>query len=209
MRPNNLQPVPRETFASVNKIPLDMTFWARSADYYTLYRMSHGHLGYSIYPRCPWMSNRQCSRLSALGCSCLISHWQLFAAVVSLLATNSAIAHFRTNTNVCLWASCFFRQPHPHQSSAEPPHFAYVSSSCSVLKFSPSIIPSLFYSTASVAYPIAYMRQTSCFSTLLSLSPSKPGIERVQALADISRSRCVVIATQPVHRLQIRPIVHN
>ena len=37
----------------------------------------------------------------------------------------------------------------------------------------------------------------------------KPGIERVQALADISRSRYVVIATKHVHRLQIRPIVHN
>jgi len=33
---------------------------------------------------------------------------------------------------------------------------------------------------------------------------------RVQALADISRSALyVVIATKPVHRLQIRPIVHN
>jgi len=44
----------------------------------------------------------------------------------------------------------------------------------------------------------------------------KPGTERVQALADISRSRYVAIAsryvaiaTQPVHRLQIRPMVHN
>jgi len=37
----------------------------------------------------------------------------------------------------------------------------------------------------------------------------KPGTERVQALADISRSRYVAIAMQPVHRLQIRPIVHN
>ena len=38
----------------------------------------------------------------------------------------------------------------------------------------------------------------------------KPGIERVQSLADISRSRYVVIATKflPVHRLRIRPIVH-
>jgi len=35
------------------------------------------------------------------------------------------------------------------------------------------------------------------------------GTERVQAVADISRSRYVAIATQPVHRLQIRPIVHN
>ena len=33
--------------------------------------------------------------------------------------------------------------------------------------------------------------------------------ERAQALADVSRSRYVVIATQPVHRLQIRSIVHN
>jgi len=33
--------------------------------------------------------------------------------------------------------------------------------------------------------------------------------ERVQAFPDISRSRYVVIATKPVHRLQIRPIVHN
>jgi len=38
---------------------------------------------------------------------------------------------------------------------------------------------------------------------------NEPGRERVQALADISRSRYVAIATQPVHRLQIRPIVHN
>jgi len=37
------------------------------------------------------------------------------------------------------------------------------------------------------------------------------GIERVQAciLANISRSRYVAIAMQPVHRLQIRPAVHN
>jgi len=32
------------------------------------------------------------------------------------------------------------------------------------------------------------------------------GTER---LANISRSRYVAISTQPVHRLQIRPIVHN
>jgi len=45
---------------------------------------------------------------------------------------------------------------------------------------------------------------------LLRLNPAlQPGIERVQAFADISRSRYVVIATKPVHRLQIRPIVHN
>jgi len=37
----------------------------------------------------------------------------------------------------------------------------------------------------------------------------KPGIKRVQALADISRSGYVVIATKPVHRLQICPIVHD
>jgi len=37
----------------------------------------------------------------------------------------------------------------------------------------------------------------------------KPGLQRVQALADISCSGYVVIATKPVHRLQIRPIVHN
>jgi len=37
------------------------------------------------------------------------------------------------------------------------------------------------------------------------LSQIKPGSERVQALADILRSRYVAI----VHRLQICPIVHN
>jgi len=37
----------------------------------------------------------------------------------------------------------------------------------------------------------------------------QPAIERVQALADILRSGYVVIATKPVHRLKIRPIVHN
>jgi len=37
----------------------------------------------------------------------------------------------------------------------------------------------------------------------------QPGIQRVQALADISRSRYVVITTKPVHRLQICPIVHD
>jgi len=40
-------------------------------------------------------------------------------------------------------------------------------------------------------------------------SQLKLGIERVQALADISRSRYVALATQPVHRLQIRPTMHN
>jgi len=38
---------------------------------------------------------------------------------------------------------------------------------------------------------------------------TQPGIQRVQALADISHSRYVVIATKLVHRLQIRPMVHN
>ena len=37
----------------------------------------------------------------------------------------------------------------------------------------------------------------------------KPDMHRVQALADISRSRYVAIATQPVHQLQIRPVVPN
>jgi len=41
------------------------------------------------------------------------------------------------------------------------------------------------------------------------LTNKQPGIERVQALADISRSRYVVIATKPVHRLKIHPMVHN
>jgi len=35
---------------------------------------------------------------------------------------------------------------------------------------------------------------------------TKPGIERVQALADISHSLYVVVATKPVHWLQIRPV---
>ena len=34
-------------------------------------------------------------------------------------------------------------------------------------------------------------------------------IEYKHVLANISRSRYVAIATQPIHRLQIRPIVHN
>jgi len=37
----------------------------------------------------------------------------------------------------------------------------------------------------------------------------KAGIERVQALADISCSGYVFIATKPMHRLEIRPIVHK
>jgi len=32
---------------------------------------------------------------------------------------------------------------------------------------------------------------------------------RASVLANVSRSRYVAIATQPVHPLQIRPIVHN
>ena len=37
----------------------------------------------------------------------------------------------------------------------------------------------------------------------------KPGVEWVQALTDISRSGYIGTARKPVHRLQIRPIVHN
>jgi len=36
-----------------------------------------------------------------------------------------------------------------------------------------------------------------------------PGTRQVQALADISHSCYVDPATKPVHRSQIRPIVHN
>jgi len=38
-----------------------------------------------------------------------------------------------------------------------------------------------------------------------------PGIERIQALVDISRSAlcCHSNETRAVHRLQIHPIVHN
>jgi len=45
-------------------------------------------------------------------------------------------------------------------------------------------------------------------AAMTAMTQFKP-IERVQALADISRSGYIVIATNPVHRLQIRPIVHN
>jgi len=39
---------------------------------------------------------------------------------------------------------------------------------------------------------------------------AKPGIERAQVLADISRSAlCHSKVTKPVQQLQIRPIVHN
>jgi len=33
--------------------------------------------------------------------------------------------------------------------------------------------------------------------------------QHVHVLANISHSHYIAIATQPVHRLQIRPIVHN
>jgi len=36
----------------------------------------------------------------------------------------------------------------------------------------------------------------------------KPGIQRVQVLADISHSHYVAIAMQPMHWLQIHPILH-
>ena len=53
-------------------------------------------------------------------------------------------------------------------------------------------------------------RTTSCATkSTTDLRQIKPGTERVQALADISRSRYVVTATKPVRRLQIRPIVHK
>jgi len=65
-----------------------------------------------------------------------------------------------------------------------------------------------------VVIVILFARQIQC---------NLPAIERVQALADISPSAlyafavykaislhtCVVIATKPVHRLQIRPILYN
>jgi len=44
------------------------------------------------------------------------------------------------------------------------------------------------------------------------LSLNHSGMERVQALADISRSALYCHSnefTKPMHRLQIRPIVHN
>jgi len=44
---------------------------------------------------------------------------------------------------------------------------------------------------------------------VLTFTDNKPGIEQVQALADILRLGYVVIATKPVHQLQIRQIVHN
>jgi len=44
-------------------------------------------------------------------------------------------------------------------------------------------------------------------AVIMTRSTRQLGIQRVQA--DISRSRYVAIATQPVHRLQIRPTMHN
>jgi len=46
-------------------------------------------------------------------------------------------------------------------------------------------------------------------ATATTITESKPAIERVQALADVLRSRYVIIATKPVHGLQIRPTSHN
>jgi len=40
---------------------------------------------------------------------------------------------------------------------------------------------------------------------MVQLAQQKPGREPVKALADISHSRYVVIATKSMHRLQIRP----
>jgi len=52
-------------------------------------------------------------------------------------------------------------------------------------------------------YTLSFTRRNGIYSLF------KPGIDRVQALADISRSRYVLIATKPVHRLQILPVAHN
>jgi len=60
------------------------------------------------------------------------------------------------------------------------------------------------------AYPDCHGKEAvKRVSAVTAATILKPGIERVQALADISRSGYVVIVTKPVHRLQIRPIVHN
>jgi len=49
---------------------------------------------------------------------------------------------------------------------------------------------------------MARVNEGSQFHLLLPFVHSRePRVERVQALADISRSRYVVIATKPVHRL--------
>jgi len=42
-----------------------------------------------------------------------------------------------------------------------------------------------------------------------SATNQQPGVEWVQALTDNSRLRNIATATQPVHRLQIRPVVHH
>jgi len=52
-------------------------------------------------------------------------------------------------------------------------------------------------------------RATDSLSVKCNNNNNNQAHERVQALADISHSRCVVITTQPVHQLQICPIVHN
>jgi len=46
-----------------------------------------------------------------------------------------------------------------------------------------------------------------CYQLLY--ATSKPSIERVQALTDISRSHYAAMAMQRMRRLQIRPMVHN
>jgi len=58
-------------------------------------------------------------------------------------------------------------------------------------------------------YSIIPCNKLHCWTFTTTLTVTKPGRQRVQALADISRSGYVVIATKPVHRLQIRPTVHN
>ena len=50
---------------------------------------------------------------------------------------------------------------------------------------------------------------TSYYIPVMRKYKSKPGIQRVQALAGISRSHYVVIAMKPKHQLEIRSIVHN
>ena len=62
----------------------------------------------------------------------------------------------------------------------------------------------------------AYSDASSYYIAIMFMSiTTTTGIQRVQALADILRSPLyafaayVVTTTKPVHRLQIRPIVHN
>jgi len=47
-----------------------------------------------------------------------------------------------------------------------------------------------------------------CLFTKLSIT-NKPGIQQVQQLLTFRVQHHVVLATKPVHRLQICPIVHN